>query len=148
MIATTAPSEDERTWGMYAHLSGMLAFTAVPFGGIIGPLVLYLQNKPTRPFATEQAREALNFHITVGIFQLLALIGGIVAWFELILSASTSSRYAPMPVASLTLAATCFGGYFLVYLWTFVLTLIGTIRSSSGSIYRYPLTIRFVRAAP
>jgi uncharacterized Tic20 family protein len=148
MIVETAPNADERTWGMYAHLSGMLAFTAVPFGGIIGPLVLYLQNKPTRPFATEQAREALNFHITVGIFQLLTLIGGIVAWFELVLSASLSSRFAPVPVAQLTLMGACFGGFFLVYIWTFVLTLVGTIRSSSGSLYRYPLTIRFVRAAP
>lgn len=48
MQINAAPSEDERTWGMYAHLSGMLAFTGIPFGGLIGPLALYLQNKPVR----------------------------------------------------------------------------------------------------
>ena len=43
MIVATAPSEDERTWGMYAHLSGMLgsyiaAWTAFSIV-TIGPLL-------------------------------------------------------------------------------------------------------------
>ena len=143
-----APSEDERMWGMYAHLSGMIAFTGIPFGGIIGPLVLYLQNKPVRPFATEQAREALNFHITVGIAQLLTLVAAVVLWFGAILSVSMASKGATPSFAGLGLAVACFGAFFAVYIWTFVLTLVGTIRASSGAIYHYPLTICFVRTAP
>jgi len=144
MQTLTAPNEDERTWGMYAHLSGMLAFTGVPFGGIIGPLVLYLQNKPTRPFATAQAREALNFHITAGIVQFFALAVAIAAYFGIFLSVATAAKGAMPPLAEIATAFVCFMAFFVVYIWTFVFTLIGTIRASSGSIYRYPLTIRFV----
>ncbi len=148
MQTSTAPSEDERTWGMYAHLSGMLAFTGIPFGGIIGPLAIYLQNKPRRPFATEQAAEALNFHITAGIAQFVTLLIAVVVWLGAIVSLSAAPKDATPPLGALLLAFACFGTFFLVYIWTFVLTLIGTIRASAGAIYRYPLTIRFVRAAP
>jgi uncharacterized Tic20 family protein len=142
-----APSEDERTWGMYAHLSGMLAFSAIPFGGIIGPLAIYLQNKSVRPFAREQAREALNFHITVGIVQFFSLVAFVAAWFGLIFSAALAPKTTPSlaPFGSAFIGIGC---YLLAYVWAFVFTLIGTIRASSGAMYRYPLTIRFVRAAP
>jgi uncharacterized protein len=145
MQALTAPNDDERTWGMYAHLSGMLAFTGIPFGGLIGPLVIYLQNKPVRPFATEQSREALNFHITAGIVQFVALVCAIVAWFGIVIAAATSPKSAEFPLAGFGVAAVAFGAFFVAYIWTFVFTLIGTIRAASGQIYRYPLTIRFVR---
>jgi len=145
MQTLVAPSDDERTWGMYGHLSGMFAFTGVPFGGIIGPLVLYIQNRHTRPFAAEQSREALNFHITAGIVQFVAialLIGGYV---NLLFSVSTMPKDAAPPIGSFGSILIGLAVYLAVYLYTFVLTLVGTIRASKGEAYRYPLTIRLVR---
>ena len=145
MTESTAPTDEERTWGMYAHLSGLLAFTGIPFGGLLGPFVMYLQNKPVRPFATEQAREALNFHITYGIVQFVALVIAICAWFGMVIGVANAPKSADVPLANLGVAGVAFAAFFLVYLWTFVLTVVATIRASSGQIYRYPLTIRFVR---
>src|SRR6185312_13976060 len=69
----TAISKDERNWGMFAHLSGLLAFVS-GIGGIIGPLVIYLLKKDEMPFVRDQAREALNFQITMFIAFLISWV--------------------------------------------------------------------------
>jgi uncharacterized Tic20 family protein len=75
MIETIDATErEERNWGVAAHLSALIGGFVVPFGNFIGPLVVYLQNKNSRPFATEHAKASLNFQITMGIVILLALI--------------------------------------------------------------------------
>lgn len=48
---------------MLAHLLGFLGFV-VPFGSILGPLVLYLVKRDQSPFVADHARESLNFQLT------------------------------------------------------------------------------------
>ena len=74
------PTEDERTWGLIAHLSflggSLLGF---PF---VGPLVVWLIKKDQSPFVADQAKEALNFHLAVMIAVLVLIvtcIGAILA---------------------------------------------------------------------
>ncbi len=59
-------TSDERTWGKLAHLSA-LAGLIVPFGNVIGPLIVWVVRRDQSPFVADQAREALNFNITVAI---------------------------------------------------------------------------------
>jgi len=139
-----AANEDERQWGMYGHVIGLLAFTGIPFGGVVGPWVLYLQNKQARPFAAEQARNALNFHITIGIIQAISLAYAIVSWFSLfavlhgyVVLAGVAGRMGTVFLAILV--------YLAAYVWGFVFTLIGTVRASQGVLYQYPLTWNVVR---
>ena len=53
-------SQDDKTMGMIAHLSGIVT-------GFIGPLVIWLINKDKsdKAWVIEEAKEALNFQITV-----------------------------------------------------------------------------------
>ena len=67
-------SQEERTMGMVAHLISLVGFV-IPFGNVIGPLVIWLMKKDTMPFVDDQAKEALNFNITVLI---AGIIGGIL----------------------------------------------------------------------
>ncbi len=79
----TPPTEtaDERNVAMLTHLSGLLFF-------IVVPLVLWLvyKDQPTKRYLVDQAKEALNFQITVLIgFVICAIltfvvIGSILAW--------------------------------------------------------------------
>src|SRR5215212_1927258 len=56
---------DERTWGMLAHLSALLAaFVALAF---LGPLLVMLIQGPKSDFVRRQSVEALNFQITTYI---------------------------------------------------------------------------------
>ena len=62
--ASTGISQEEKQWGMFAHLSALLGLV-IPLGNVIGPLVIWLVKKDTMPFVDNQAKEALNFQITV-----------------------------------------------------------------------------------
>lgn len=107
-----------RTWGLIAHLSGLAGFV-IPFGNIVGPLIVWQIKKTEIPFAADQAKEALNFHITVGIMVIvcLALMCVVVGFFLL-------------PIV---------GIYALAF------TIIGAVKANNGEWYRYPATIRLVK---
>ena len=60
------PTPDDRTWAMLAHLSPLVI-------GFIGPLVVWLIYKDKSPFVADQAKEALNFNLSVMIASLVLL---------------------------------------------------------------------------
>lgn len=116
-LATGAPSAEERQWAMFAHLSA-LAGLLIPFGSIIGPLVIWLIKKDTMPFVNDQGKEALNFNITVAI-------AAIVCWVLIFVL-----------IGFLLLPA-------LVIAWL-VFVILGTIKANEGTSYRYPFTLRLI----
>ena len=67
------PSSNERTMALLAHLLPLLGF------GFIAPLVIYLVKKDDSDFVADQAREALNFQITLFI----GFIASVVLMFVL-----------------------------------------------------------------
>jgi uncharacterized Tic20 family protein len=110
-------SQDEKTWGMLAHLSSLSGFI-IPFGSLLGPLIIWLVKRDTMPFVADQGKEALNFNITVTI---AAIVSGILT---LVL------------IGFLLLAVVVVG-------WL-VLTIMATIESNKGVAYRYPFTLRLI----
>jgi uncharacterized Tic20 family protein len=66
-------SNDDRTWGMLAHLSPLLAGWLGGFA-FLGPLIIWLIYKDKSAFVADQAKEALNFHIAVMIVALVSII--------------------------------------------------------------------------
>lgn len=112
-----APSAEERQWAMFAHLSA-LAGLIIPFGSIIGPLVIWLIKKDTLPFVNEQGKEALNFNITVAIV-------AVICWILVFVL-----------IGFLLLAV-------LVIMWL-VFVVIATIKANEGTAYRYPFTLRLI----
>ncbi|QRP64826.1 DUF4870 domain-containing protein [Rhodanobacter sp. FDAARGOS 1247] len=112
-----APSADERQWAMFSHLSALIGLI-IPFGSIVGPLVIWLIKKDTMPFVNDQGKEALNFNITVAI---AAIVGWILCFIL---------------IGFLVLA--------VVFVAWLVLVIIGTIKANEGTAYRYPFTLRLV----
>ncbi|HSJ46688.1 MAG TPA: DUF4870 domain-containing protein [Euzebyales bacterium] len=121
----TVRSDDARMWAVGAHLS---ALAGVLLGGLpafLGPLVVWLLRRDAGdPFATEHAREALNFNLSVIIYVIAAVV---VTIFTLGL--------ALLIVAPVALIAAI--GYLVV-------TIRATIAASHGEEYTYPLAIRLV----
>ena len=62
--AVPAVASEERTWAMGAHLSALIGHV-IPFGHILAPLVMLIWKKEQMPFVGDQAREALNFQISM-----------------------------------------------------------------------------------
>ncbi|HSD17603.1 MAG TPA: DUF4870 domain-containing protein [Thermomonas sp.] len=112
------PSAEDRQWGMFAHLSA-LSGVIIPFGNIIGPLVVWQIKKDTLPFAAEQGKEALNFNITA----LIAAAIGFLLTFVLI-------GLVLLPLIGIA--------------WL-VLTILAGIKANEGVAYRYPFALRLIK---
>ncbi len=118
-LAAKAPSENERTWGMLAHLSALVGLVLPLVGNILGPLLVWLTKRDESAFIATQAKEALNFNITV------TLLGVVCGFLALI-----------------------FIGFLLgtaLFIAWLVVTLVAAIRASEGVLYHYPLSLRLVK---
>ncbi len=106
---------------MLAHLLTFVGYLVV-VGSVVPPLVILLAKKDQSEFVADQAKEALNFQITV----LLALIAGSVLVFTFVFA--------------------CVGYPFLVLvgIGNLVLVIMAAIRAHAGERYRYPWALRFV----
>jgi uncharacterized Tic20 family protein len=121
MPGAAAPevTENERTWGMLAHLSALAGVVAPLVGCVLGPLVVWLGRRDQSSFVDGQAKEALNFNITVFLASMVCCLLMLV-----------------------------FIGFILIaalYIAWLVMTLIGAIRASEGIAYRYPYSLRLVK---
>ena len=123
------PSPKERQWAMFAHLSalagGLLSSAFGGWGFFIGPLVIWLMKKDTMPFVADQAKEALNFNITVSaIFVILLLL----TIFTLGLGALLT-----VPIM------------LVVGIGALVLIVMAAIKANEGVAYRYPFAVRLIK---
>ena len=110
--------KEERNWAMGCHLASFAGFL-IPFGNIIGPLVVWLVKKEEFPLVEDQGKEALNFQITVSLMGIVAAILVLVFIGRLLL---------------LVLAI-----YWIVF------TIIATMQANEGKSYRYPFTLRLIK---
>ncbi|HZW19601.1 MAG TPA: DUF4870 domain-containing protein [Luteimonas sp.] len=124
------PSAEERQWAMFAHLSALAGGIltsgwAGSLGCFIGPLIIWLVKKDAMPFVDDQAKEALNFNITVGIvFFALFLLALLTFGIGLVIS---------VPL------------WIIIGIAWLVFTIIAAIKANEGVAYRYPFTLRLVK---
>ena len=112
------PTKDERTWAMLSHFSALCMFI-FPFGNILAPLIIWLIKKDEMPFVEDQAKEVLNFQISMTIY----FIGSIILIIILI----------GIPI--------------LIGLGIFniIITIIAGIKANDGKSYRYPINLRLIK---
>ncbi len=62
--------KDSRMWAMFCHLGGIAGLLPIMplFGSVILPLILWQVKKEQHTFIDEQGKEALNFQISILIY--------------------------------------------------------------------------------
>lgn len=116
--------QQNRTWAMLCHLSA-LAGLIIPFGNIIGPLVVWLVKKDEMPIVNDYGKESLNFQISMSIYIIAA---GIVAFI----------------LSFVVVGVFLFPLIGLVGLADLVLVIIASTQASKGIAYRYPFSLHLV----
>ncbi len=106
--------QDQRTMALLAHILGIFTY-------FIGPLVIWLVNKDNadKGFIVDQAKEALNFQITLAIAGIVSMILMIVAIGFLLL-----------PVIGIL---------------NLVFSIIAAVKANNGEAYRYPFALRLIK---
>ncbi|MNE60659.1 MULTISPECIES: DUF4870 domain-containing protein [unclassified Pseudomonas] len=117
-LPVPAPSREVRQWAMFCHLSALLGIW-VPFGSLIGPLILWQMKREMDPFIDDQGKEALNFQISVAIASAICLLLMVVV-----------------------IGFFLFG---LLAIGALVLTIIAGVKANEGFPYRYPFTWRLIK---
>lgn len=112
-----APTPEERTWAMAAHLSAF-AGHFIPFGHLFGPLIIWLVKRDSSEFVADQAKEALNAQISATIYAAIAFV--------------------------LVLVLIGFAMLFAIWLIDIILVIIAAVSANEGKRYRYPLIFRLV----
>ena len=123
-------SAQERQWALFAHLSVLLGGLvtsgwAGSIGFFIGPLVIWLMKKDTMPFVDDQAKEALNFAITISI-----------ACVALVMLTILSLGIGALLTIPLMMA---------IGIAALVMIIIAAMKAHEGVAYRYPFAIRLVK---
>lgn len=105
--------QEDKTLALITHLSGIVA-------GFIVPLIIWLINKDKadKGWLTGQAKEALNFQITL----LIAYVACVVLSFVLI-------GMLLMPI---------------IWIASVILMILAAVKSNNGEAYRYPVALRLI----
>lgn len=105
---------DQRMWAMLSHLGGIIL-------GFIAPLIVWLVYRERSRFVDEQAKESLNFQITLVIAYIVSFI-----------------------LAAITLGILFFLPW-IVGIVGLVFCILAGIAANKGEAYRYPFAIRLVK---
>ena len=111
---SSAASQEDRTLALITHLSGIVL-------GFIVPLIIWLVNKdkPDKGFLNDQAKEALNFQITLLIVYVIGTVLTVILIGALI---------------NLAAWITCI-----------ILSIMAGLKANEGVAYRYPFALRLIK---
>jgi uncharacterized protein len=110
----STPTSDERTFAILSHILAI-----VPGIGIFGPLVIWLIKKDESPFVEANAKESLNFQLTM-------LIAYVVSWILVIVLIGVLL-------------------FFVIWLLNIILVIVASVKTSENKIYRYPFNLRLIK---
>jgi uncharacterized Tic20 family protein len=105
----SSASDNDKLFAIIAHIGGI-------FLGFIPALVVYLVKKDSPGWVLDNAREALNWQITmfiIAVVLMLSVIGAILLW--------------------------------VLWIVNVVFCTLGTLKSANKEAYRYPFAIRLVK---
>lgn len=119
------PEEDARLWAVGAHVSAIAGGFLGGLPAFLGPLIVWLVRKDTDPYAAAHGRNALNFNLSVLLYT------GILIVFTIVTLGLGALLTVPL-----------WGLLGVIWL---VLSIVATVKAANDELYRYPLTIPFVR---
>lgn len=108
----------ERQWALICHLSALSGYV-IPFGNLIVPIIIWSMKKEEMPMVDEHGKEVINFQISMTIWMIIA---GVLI-FVLI--------GIPLLIVLAILQV--------------VFVIIGAVKADSGQLYKYPMTIQFIK---
>ena len=110
---------------MFCHLSA-LAGLVIPFGNLIGPLIIWQVKKNELPRVDEHGKESFNFQLSAWIY---LLVGGVMAF----VGAFFCIGWLLVPVL------------LLIHFGALILAIVGGVKANDGVTYRYPFNLRLIK---
>lgn len=113
---------------MWCHLSA-LAGLVVPFGNLLGPLIVWQMKRQEFPSVNEHGKESFNFQLSILLYM---MAGGVLA----LVGAMLCVGLLLLPILIPALIVLHFGAL--------VLAVVAGIKANEGTTYRYPINLRLI----
>jgi uncharacterized Tic20 family protein len=113
------PLKQDRTLDATCHFLSFAGLIGIPFGNILGPLILWAIKKDEMPSVNEHGKESVNFQLSMTIYTIIAGLSILILIGFVLLPA--------------------------IIVLNIVLVIIAGVKAANGEFYRYPLTIRFIK---
>ncbi len=107
-----------RSWTVLCHLSALAGFLIPAFGHILGPLIVWLIKRGDSSEIDAHGKEALNFQISMLIYNLVAGVLCLVLIGFVLLA--------------------------VLHILNVIFVIIAALKAGEGQLYRYPFTIRLI----
>ncbi len=111
---------EDKQWASFAHLGGILGF--------LPSLIIWLVFKDRGRFTAVEAKEALNFQITIAIAWIAVWIIG---------------TFLAIVTFGIGFVFTFLG--FLVWVAAIIFSILGFVKAKDGQSYRYPFALRLIK---
>ncbi|MDB6164646.1 MAG: hypothetical protein JWL98_2078 [Xanthomonadaceae bacterium] len=142
-VGPLSPKISDRQWAASAHLAALVMSLMTSWlagiAGVVGAGAVYLIKREDSPFATEHAREAINFNLSMFIYACLAVALAVVLVGATVLTLGIG-LILTIPAGILLVVAGC--GIAIMWL---VCSVVAAIKAWNGEPYRYPLTLRLLK---
>lgn len=139
-------SQNEKTTAALLHLSAFAKYL-IPFAGIVAPLIIWQTKKHESDYIDATGKSVINFHLSILVYSFIIAVviavlflGTIINYIEL---ERAGGDIVPINLITIGIVSLVFLG-----IWTlieFILIILGSVKANEGIIYRYPLTITFIK---
>lgn len=110
-------TKSEKDIGLLVYASSFAGYL-VPLGSVLGPLIVWLMKREDSAFVDQCGRNCLNFKLSVLVYFVISAILAFVGIGFILLG--------------------------ILAVMDIICTIIGIIKASEGTVYRFPLTITFL----
>ena len=160
IMETTTPlimeTTSEKNTATFTHLSTLSQYI-IPFGNYIFPILIWTSYKDKSEFVNHHGKQALNFQLSLLLYTLILALIAIPIFIIVFL------QNLPMEavfndedfvirnfnfqgnIGLLTIGATAVVLFGLLKVVEFFLVIYGSIKTSNGEYFKYPLTIPFIK---
>ena len=135
---------EERNWSMLVHLSALSSLVTSGFGGILGPLIVWLIFRGKSDMVNFHGKKALNFNISFFIYFIVLLIAMIPFFVIGTIADIEQEIVAGFWETLALLGVSLFLMVILGIVWI-IWTIVAAVRASRGDPPGYILAIPFLR---
>lgn len=146
----------EKNTAAFTHLSTLSQYI-IPFGNYIFPIIIWSSYKDKSEFANHHGKQALNFQLSLLLYTLILALIAIPIFITVFL------QNLPMEavfndddfvirnfnfqgnIGLLSIGATAVVLFGVLKFVEFFLIIYASIKASNGELYKYPLTIPFIK---
>ncbi|WP_428229634.1 DUF4870 domain-containing protein [Flavobacterium sp.] len=159
-METTTPlimeTTSEKNTATFTHLSTLSQYI-IPFGNYIFPILIWTSYKDKSEFVNHHGKQALNFQLSLLLYTLILALIAIPIFITVFL------QNIPLEavfndedfiirnfdfhgnIALLSIGATAVLLFGVLKFVEFFLVIYASIKTSNGELYKYPLTIPFIK---